>query len=67
MPAMSTKNMMISPAAYDLGIGQGDALAQQVKAHVDDIKKKKQNQQQMRQHSQAVMDLMHPTFGANNG
>ena len=55
MPSMNAKNMALSPAASDLGLGS--SLQQQLQDETDEQKKKRKLQQmtQMGQASQALL------------
>ncbi len=69
MPAMNQKNLMISGAAADLGVGQSTDIAAQMQAKMDEIRKKQRGQKQDAMQSPAAMALLNPTFagGGMNG
>lgn len=51
MPPMSAKNLSISPASMDLGLGAGDALATQLEDATEEMKRKKAMQSKVSQTS----------------
>jgi hypothetical protein len=65
--SMSQKNMMLSPASVDLGLGGSQQLQQQMQAKMEEIRKKKKDGQQSDALSPAGMMLLNPTFNAGGG
>lgn len=66
MPAMNQKNMQISGAAFDLGIGQSATMQEQMQAKMEEIRKKRKYGQLDQMSAPASMMLLNPNFGGNS-
>lgn len=65
MAAMNTKNLMLSPAATDLGLGT--SLAQATQDASEEAKKRLKLMQEQRAQSPAGIQLLNPmTMGVTN-